>query len=44
MKNLILQNVITVEDDRADIPVLMVGDDYSSLSFAILRYKEIRAI
>lgn len=44
LKNIVLQNVITVEDDRADIPMLSVGDDYKSLHFAIVRYTEIKAI
>jgi len=42
MGHLILQNAWFVEDDRTEIPVLSIGDDYSSLQFAIIQYDKIR--
>ena len=33
---IILQNVITVEDDREEIPMLCIGRDYKSLMFALV--------
>ena len=41
--NIIMQNVVTVEDDRPDIPILAVAKDYSSLIFAVLRFNKILA-
>lgn len=41
LQKVILQNVITVEDDRPDIPVLSVNLDNQHLSvqFAIIQFK-----
>ena len=35
-KFIILQNVITVEDDREDIPLVSIGKDYKGIQFAIV--------
>lgn len=45
---ILVQNVITVEDDRPEIPVLSVSygknsENTMSLIFAILRFKKVKA-
>ena len=41
---LILQNVITVEDDREELPIVSIGNNFEGLQFAIIKGKDIKAI
>jgi hypothetical protein len=43
-RHVILSNCTFVEDDREDIPVLIIGKEYKSVQFAILRYNEVKAV
>ena len=43
-RNIVWQNVLTVEDDREQIPVIYFDNKFTGLQFAIVQEEEILAI